>query len=54
MDWIYLAQARDRWQALVSAVMNLRVSLSAANFLTSRRTVSFSTTPLHALGPFVT
>jgi hypothetical protein len=23
MDWIDLAQDRDRWQALVSAVMNL-------------------------------
>ena len=25
MDWIELAQNRDRWQALVTAVMNLRV-----------------------------
>ena len=25
MDWIGLAEDRDRWQALVSAVMNLRV-----------------------------
>jgi hypothetical protein len=25
VDWIGLAQDRDRWQALVSAVMNLRV-----------------------------
>jgi len=25
MDWIYLAQDRDRWRALVKGVMNLRV-----------------------------
>ena len=25
MDWIGLAQDRDRWRVLVSAVMNLRV-----------------------------
>jgi hypothetical protein len=25
MDWIYLAQDRDQWSALVNTVMNLRV-----------------------------
>jgi len=35
IDWIDLAEDRDRWLALVNAVMNLRVLLNMGNFLTS-------------------
>jgi len=35
MDWIELAQDRNRMQALVNVVMSLRVPLNAGNFLTS-------------------
>ena len=33
--WIELAQDRDRWQALVTAVMNLQLPWNAGNFLTA-------------------
>jgi len=32
--WIYLAEDRNRWWALVNAVMNLRVPQNAGIFLT--------------------
>ena len=35
MDWIDVAQERDRWRALVNAVMSLRVPQNAGNFSTS-------------------
>jgi hypothetical protein len=33
MDWIDLSQDRDRWQALVDAVMNLRFPQNGRGFL---------------------
>ena len=47
MDWIGLAQDRDRWRTLVCAVMNLRVQWNAGNFLTSCKPVSCSRRTLH-------
>jgi hypothetical protein len=35
MDWIDMAQDRDRWRELVSVVMNLWVPQNAGNFLIS-------------------
>jgi len=46
-DWIGLTQDGDRWRTLVSAVMNLRVSRNAGNFLTSCNLLSFSRRILH-------
>jgi hypothetical protein len=33
MDWIDMAQDRDRWRAVVSVVMNLRVPRNCGEFL---------------------
>jgi hypothetical protein len=35
MDWIVLAQDRDRRRALVNTVMNVRVSRNVGKFLSS-------------------
>jgi hypothetical protein len=34
MDWIGLARDRDRWRALVNAIMNFLVTKNAGSFLT--------------------
>jgi hypothetical protein len=34
MDWIDLVLDRDRWRALVNALLNLRVQHNAGSFLT--------------------
>ena len=41
-EWIDLADNRERWRALVNAVMNLRVPQHAGNFLSSVGRFSFS------------
>jgi hypothetical protein len=42
MDWIDLAQDRDRLRALVNTIMNLQVPLNAGKFLSSCTTCDFS------------
>ena len=42
IDWINMAQDRDRWHASVNAVMNLRAPYNSGYFLSSLGRVRFS------------
>ena len=42
VEWIELAQDRDRWQAFVNVAMNLRLKRYAEKVLTNCKQVSFS------------
>jgi len=41
MDWIDLAQDRDRWPIFLNAVMNCRILRNAGSFLTRWGPVRF-------------
>jgi hypothetical protein len=41
MDWIDMAQDKDRWRAVVNAVMNITVPGNAEDFLSRRKPLKF-------------
>ena len=55
MDWIDVAQDRDRWQALVNAAMNIWVPIKCREFLDClTEPVSFSRrTLLHGISTYL-
>jgi hypothetical protein len=53
MGWIALAEDRDRWRAVVNAVVNLKVTYNAVNDLTIPGPVAFlGRTLLHGVSFF--
>jgi hypothetical protein len=42
IDWIYLAEDRDQWRALVNEILNLRVPYNVGKFLSSCTIGDFS------------
>jgi hypothetical protein len=45
INWIYLAQARDKWWDVVNMVINLQVPQNAGNFSTSRKLLASQERP---------
>jgi hypothetical protein len=41
VEWIDVAEDREKWQAVVNTVMSVRVPQNARNFLARRGTIGF-------------
>jgi hypothetical protein len=54
VDWIGLAQDRDKWRDLVNTAMNLRVPSNAGKFLNDCTTGGLSSsTQLHGVSQYI-
>jgi hypothetical protein len=50
VDWIGLAQDRDKWRALVNSVLNLRIAQNAGKLSSVQTTRDlWSSAPLHGV-----